>query len=200
MNVKLIGLCGAIKSGKDTLATMLESQKSRDQSFKRYAFADALKEEVLRDTACCGADIGWTGKDYSGPKSDMGRAELQRVGALRRTANPEYWVDQVAEKIKRDKRHDTVPVITDVRHVNEINWIIGQSGGMVIYIYNPSAELKYLNSLLTRDPIALHESELQWRAWMLSQGGPGEKWHLQMIKNDGGLIDFAENVKMFMES
>jgi hypothetical protein len=90
---------------------------------------------------------------------------------FRRSINPNYWVNKVAERIAEDKPE--IAVITDLRFENEMIWI--QKYGECIRVDRPGL------------PPAEHESE---KALLHI---PDDQWS-DIIKNDGTLDDFKEKV------
>jgi hypothetical protein len=137
---RIVGLCGAIGAGKDSVADVL----ARDLGYKELAFATALKEAVATmfpwvprchffgtqeekaQTLFQGTQR-WTGRkllEYFG--TDCGRAILQDI-----------WVRAAMEQI--DRRPDKLWVVSDVRFPNEaqairdrggIIWEVVKTGGV----------------------------------------------------------------------
>lgn len=118
----IILLAGKAGSGKDTVANHLV----KNYSFKRFAFADTLKE--------------YTSKKYNVPLHILFTQEgkkqeimvnnkmvtlrdlLIKDGAEKREENNNYWVDLVIEKIKSESLTQDI-VISDFRFPNEYNRI-----------------------------------------------------------------------------
>mgnify|MGYP001069231966 FL=1 len=103
MSVMII-LSGKAGSGKDTCGEYLVSL-----GFKRYAFADELKEIARL--------VGWNGE-----KDERGRALLQELGTAGRNYDPDIWVKPVIEKMKKEKPENIV--ITDCRFKNEFDALV----------------------------------------------------------------------------
>lgn len=121
--MRLIGLTGYAGSGKDTLcAAMLNLHPYA----VRYAFADALKEEV--------ATAFGTTVEFIEENKLIFRELLQSWGVTRRSYGPDYWVEQVAKSISEDA--PKVAIVTDVRFLNEATWI-KQSGGSLVRVVRP---------------------------------------------------------------
>ena len=79
----LILISGKAGTGKDTIGEYLV----RKFGFKRYAFADRLKEVAT--------ELGWNGeKDFAGRKF------LQELGSVVRNYDPDTWVNIVLNGIK----------------------------------------------------------------------------------------------------
>lgn len=124
---KLIGLTGYAGAGKDLVAALLKMV-----GYTRFGFADAVREEIrdAREMPCMPAHIledfieaskvdNWI---YAKPMSKPARRVLQWWGTeYRRTEDPDYWIKQM----QMNRIFNAVPlmVISDVRFLNEANWI-----------------------------------------------------------------------------
>jgi hypothetical protein len=135
--VKIVGLCGYAQSGKDTLAKMLVEK----EGFERRAFADLMKEMLLRINPYVryandyGVSqyitveelvnvLGWEeAKKYSNV-----RQMLQRLGteAGRDILGENVWVNAVFETFTGEKL-----AISDVRFPNEAEEIRNRGGAIV---------------------------------------------------------------------
>lgn len=132
----LIGLRGAMGSGKDTVGRRLV----QEYGFVRFAFADQLKE--LCAHAVHKSEIGWNGTDWTGSKTMLGRQILQGIGhGAREVFGPGVWVEALdrAYQARRFYIGDRV-VVTDVRYPNEIAWVKDR-GGVIVLIRRPSLDL-----------------------------------------------------------
>ena len=139
----LLGIAGRRESGKDTAGAHL----IRAHGFVRYAFADPLKElcsDVLAKLGRDRAEIGWTGTDWTGPKSDFGRALLQGVGhGARRVLGHGIWVEGLNYAVVQGGHEqlgdptDPDVVLTDVRYPNEAYWVL-EHGGVMVRLIRPS--------------------------------------------------------------
>ena len=126
----IVGFGNKARHGKDTAgeAVVAYYEKQRAQTIKHYGygavdiskpaaklykFADALYRE-------CREQHGMKEKDAP---------LLQKIGMARRAENRNYWVDQVATAIDKDK--PSIAVITDVRFPNEADFIYDRSGILV---------------------------------------------------------------------
>lgn len=158
----LVGIVGAIRGGKSTATNFLVQNCN---SYKAYNFADALKEH------CCQflpkEEIGWNGTDWTGPKTEAGRACLQEHGEGERKKNPNCWLDVVREKVKNDPTF--IGVVGDARYINELDWIA--ANGKILYIHNEKAERAFIEDYKKRGKDALHSSEVEWRLWLLCNQG-----------------------------
>lgn len=127
--MKLIGLSGRKRSGKDTVCDIIK-RLLPDTSVERIAFADALKEEVSRV-------LGVTIDEIEADKARF-RGMLQWWGTeWRRHQDIEYWIKQARLKINASTAD--VVVVTDVRFQNEAD-LIRELGGLVCRIHRPDAE------------------------------------------------------------
>jgi len=113
MNI-LLGLSGKPRSGKDTVASILQT----DFGFRVYSFADYLKWLCVKYFDV-DKDLLW------GKKTKETRRLLQNVGALLTDIDTYFFVKRVVDKIKTDYEsyvHHGKPfraVITDVRREDE---------------------------------------------------------------------------------
>lgn len=95
MSLPSFGLCGFMRSGKDTIADYLIEQ----YRYTRLGFAQALKEEVARGVGCTPADLD------EEPLRAQVRPVLQVWGTeFRRGQDPDYWVKQAEQKIETHQR------------------------------------------------------------------------------------------------
>jgi hypothetical protein len=136
----IIGLSGYAQSGKDTLGAFLV----KEHGFKRYAFADGLKNVVYTLNPIVGPN---------GPDSRIqelvdtkGWEEAKRVPEVRRllqvmgteagrkVLGENVWVDAVFNQIA--KNGDENVVITDARFPNEAQ-AVKAAGGYMVRINRP---------------------------------------------------------------
>jgi hypothetical protein len=132
--VKLIGICGYARSGKDTAATALTGK-----GWTRKAFADALKQDAataLRSSIIAGHHnppkdefMPW----FTDPAlKETFRPFMVEYGRAMRNIYPTYWIERLALEIEPEKCY----VITDVRYANEADWVRSR-GGKVVEIVRP---------------------------------------------------------------
>ena len=139
--MKIIGMSGYARSGKDTFAAALI-----DLGWKRYALADSLKAAALAldplvATAPANAVqrlsllVGNRGWEEAKAYPDV-RQLLQRLGTeVGRTYFGETaWIDVLDRQIEREQPE--LVVITDVRFPNEVEWLRA-NGGVLIRIERP---------------------------------------------------------------
>ena len=122
--MRLIGLIGRARVGKDTVADHLEL----NHNFRRYAFADPLKdmlEVVFGDKFRSGnreAPIDWLGKSP--------RHLMQTLGTEwgRDCVHPDLWVLLGEQQVKLAAQKQQRLVISDVRFHNEADMILRNGG------------------------------------------------------------------------
>lgn len=138
----IIAFCGYSRTGKDTAAQALPG-------FVRRAFADPLKRELQ---AFLISAYGINPVSCTPEQKEFIRPYLVLHGVKRREKNLMHWVDALATTLQyvdtADYHAYTTPgsvvklrelenvVITDVRYVNECNFI-ESNGGRVILIIRP---------------------------------------------------------------
>lgn len=171
----LLGVCGSINAGKDTLADCLVA----NHGFKRIAFAAALKDIVARL-------FGWDRRMLEGCDAKL-RAQrevkdaywsqvfgrditprhiLQIMGTevIRNSLHKDMWVKIVEREIKQGV-HGARVVITDARFPNEIA-MIRALGGKVVRVkrgVTPDWETKLVAGVpKDQIPNLPHASEHAW--------------------------------------
>lgn len=166
--MKLIGLAGPARSGKDTIADHLV----KNHGFTKFSFSDALYEEVskafrvsveflmdakIKDTPrtemclrdCFDHDfidvaVGVLERGDSDLASTMPlspRWVLQTWGTeYRRAQDPEYWIKRADEWLDRHLSYDPAYrfVNTSVRYPNEAEWL-RMVGGKVWHVSRGNA-------------------------------------------------------------
>ena len=120
--MKLIGISGLARSGKDSFYEMAaELLENMDIASKRYAFADSLKEEcdqLLTNNINISA---FTSDDN---EKRIIRPLLVTYGTeIRRKLNPNCWIEKIQSSVKKDISLNKVVFITDVRFPNEQQWV-----------------------------------------------------------------------------
>jgi hypothetical protein len=156
----IIGLAGAKRSGKNTVANFISDEFSRDFKVTHWSFAEDLKksaaaslEEFEDGVEFCDAfkEQGTIEVylDSYNLKTISGREFLQYYGteAHRDIFGDDFWVNNLLNKIITSETtglawEERLDVITDVRFPNEaeaINAGIG-SGNIVARINRPSVE------------------------------------------------------------
>lgn len=163
--MRLIGIAGVARTGKDTVAEYLV----REHGFTRIRFGDPMREFLyalnpIVTVSGRGPDgsryvspiqwrvrhiidtVGWDGYKKEYPEI---RELLQRLGteAGREILGDTVWMDEVAQRIMKVGGD---VVISDVRFVDECNWIHGQ-GGLVIRVTRPG--ITSVNAHISDQPL-----------------------------------------------
>ena len=138
--MKIIGVCGAKRAGKDTFYQLLLEE---GHDVRRMAFADAIKEDLAGLPGLVGAS------------KEQARELYQVYGCLARDMHGDrYWINRLENEL-HDEDYDrltrTTIVITDVRFTNEAQWI-KDHGGSIVIVERGSANDDQ------------HRSEQEWRA------------------------------------
>lgn len=106
---RIIGLCGRMGSGKDTVGKILNGY-----GYERRAFADGVREEASLAFPELEDEI------WAKPTSQRIRILLQWWGTeYRRHQSERYWLDYLGRRLGNDDKY----VITDVRFLNEAHFI-----------------------------------------------------------------------------
>ncbi|MFI7069537.1 deoxynucleotide monophosphate kinase family protein [Micromonospora sediminicola] len=143
LSFPLVGMMGRARAGKDTVAARLVER----HRFKRFAFADALREAALIanpivtpvDTVAGSvrlADVV-AGAGWEAAKEHREvRRTLQQFGIGIRHLQPDFWVRVVMDEVD----HYPGPVvITDVRFPNEAA-AIKAAGGSLVRVIRPGQD------------------------------------------------------------
>lgn len=125
--MKIIGLCGFAGTGKDTAASTMKG-------WKRFAFADALKADLIPLASQVGCDL------FDPEDKRKARPLLVAWGATARAFQADFWIRRLFSAIDEwvCSGEYSVPrvVITDVRYANEVRAIIAR-GGAVFRLVRP---------------------------------------------------------------
>lgn len=166
--MKIIGLTGAARSGKDTVALYLDGHFG----FSRLALATPLKQGIE-------AMFGLPQSMWSDEKKELEipglgvspRRMAQTLGTEwgRNTLGEDIWLKVLERRI--DELQVDQVVITDVRFANEARWVKDR-GGLLIRVERPNVRA-----------IAAHSSE----------AGIAPEVHDVVIVNDGTLEDLRVN-------
>ena len=135
--MKIIGVAGPARSGKDTVGDYLV----KNCGYKRFAFADPMKDMICALLSCT-RDWLEAHKDEHIPAIGYSPRELlQTVGTEwgRNTLNKDFWVDITFRQIAN--MHEGAwagVVITDCRFENEAKRI-RKEGGIIAHIRREEA-------------------------------------------------------------
>ncbi|MGW3229406.1 deoxynucleotide monophosphate kinase family protein [Kitasatospora sp. NPDC001095] len=141
-----MALIGKAQSGKDTIGARLGTQ----YSFVRVAFADPLRSVALDLDPIVGAEstlyghlpirlsdlVGRHGWETAKTRFPEVRRTLQRLGEAVRTHDPDYWVRLALERVDVADQWNVPVVVTDVRHVNELDALRAR-GALVVRVVRP---------------------------------------------------------------
>lgn len=119
----VIGLCGLPRAGKDTVADYLV----KEYGFIKISFAEGVYK-VAQDIF-----------DMKEKDRDL----LIAVGQKMREIDPRVWIKQAEKRIEEERaRGNNRFVISDMRFLNEYDWIMGMPLGFVTRVYAPLKERK----------------------------------------------------------
>jgi hypothetical protein len=153
---RLIGLVGYAGTGKDTVRQLLESE----HGFVGLAFADPIRAMLRALFTDNGIDEKYiddrdhkeaTIEDLLTEQPLSYRQMAQTLGTeWGRNLSPDFWL-QIAGAYMADQRRrgERLFVISDVRFVNEAQWV-KDAGGELWHIHRPSAA-----------PVRAHASEAE---------------------------------------
>jgi ribosomal silencing factor RsfS len=134
----IIGISGYARTGKDTFGISLQRiLKTYKINCELIAFANVLKEDLdgfLLEKFNISA---FTKKDE---EKFLIRPILVAYGESKRNQSPNYWIDQIKEKVK-----NKLIIITDVRYENEARWVI-DSGGFLIHLNRQRDDGSYIEA------------------------------------------------------
>jgi hypothetical protein len=160
MKRPIIGLCGYARAGKDTLAKAIIGERT-GWYFSRFAFADELKDDVSKamrkalNAAGQPVDMIYVAGIMSNKKEQI-RPMLVGWGAGMRAIDPGHWIKRLEQMMRLTLARPIDPpsacasgrynpgfqrmtcrsVITDVRYLNEADWV-RSLGGLVVWIERP---------------------------------------------------------------
>lgn len=139
----IIGIAGKARAGKDTLGKFMSRyfEKKYNERYELMAFADALKSMCkdhfgLSTWQVYGDEKEIPDKRYPRPTKPycegLGKSELphsswtpreimQELGSFYRKIDNDFWVKALDERIKELGNPNVI--ITDVRHVNECEYV-----------------------------------------------------------------------------
>jgi len=164
----LIGFGYKARRGKDTAIRSILDARGQGKDVRRYAFADALRDEVHETMRSVSHSYGLTYRgalermcksagvqyDTNAPADEQNphgkqRALLQWWGTeFRRASDPLYWLKRMRERIEADGPN--VALISDVRFFNEFE-MIRSAGGCMVRVEREGFEVEA--------PVAQHVSE-----------------------------------------
>ena len=167
----IIGICGLIGSGKDTIADILVQEKN----FEKLSFADKLKDGVAsvfgwdRQMLEGKTDSSrrWREKEDTFWSKETGRSItprliLQEFGTdcMRQGFYDGIWVSLIKKHVLDNPNKNFV--IPDVRFQNEANMIHSINGEVWRVRRGPDPVWFRLYTDLGQEPTDVHESEWRW--------------------------------------
>lgn len=115
----IIGLSGYAKSGKDTFFHLLNKGLDSEAVAKRLAFADKLKDDLKGALSNLGVDLD----NCSSREKDLVRPIMVSYGMAARRIDENHWIRKIENEAKDLYAQGFIVVITDVRYLNEAEWI-----------------------------------------------------------------------------
>lgn len=201
----IIGFGYKARRGKDTAIRSIIEARGQGQDIRRYAFADALREEIqaaafdvwaqnererpydpraAMELLCAWAGVAY---DTNAPADEQNPHGKQRAlqqwwgTEYRRTQDADYWLKRIGERI--DAEAPEVALISDMRFRNELDFI-RRRGGYVVRVEREGFE--------AAAPVAQHISE-----WELDQLKASE-WDATLWALDGDIEELkASAVEIF---
>jgi hypothetical protein len=200
--IKIIGICGFIGSGKDTVANIIKGLYG--DRVKHISFAGILKDIVS-------IVFGWDRALLQGDtkESRKWREEVDEWWSARLNIpglTPRYVLQQWGTDVMRNHFHtdiwiaaverkmmcfspDSIVVITDCRFPNEIE-LINKMCGNIVWVQRGDMPHWYNEYIMKGDiPIDVHVSEYVWVNSVFNR----------IIKNDGELDDLRQKVIEMMD-
>jgi len=123
--MSIVALCGYARTGKDTAAFEMGFL---NPTFKRYSFADELKNDIGILPAILGHDTP--------ENKEAIRPLWVAYGHAARELDPGHWIARLDRVMRMDLEQPENRIITDCRYADEIDWVMSK-GGLVICITRP---------------------------------------------------------------
>lgn len=170
--MKIIGLAGLARSGKDTIAHHLSHYGYHD-----VAFADPLRA-ILRDVLNVPDQYMNVVKEVPiPPHGHSYRKLMQTFGDAGRNLATNFWIQALEREIKEYADDMTHIVVTDVRYLNEAFWV--RHHGSLWHVRRPG-----------QDPVATRPHSSEEGVDPL----PGEP----ILINDGDIHHLLDQVDQLM--
>lgn len=134
MNINfLIGVCGNARSGKDTFCEAAKRFLSEKKiGACRAAFADEMKKDL---DELCRRKIGISAFTSDSKEKAIIRPLLVTYGTdIIRSMNENWWIDKLEISLGVHQSMELLPIITDVRYPNEMEWIKEKNNGVLIHV------------------------------------------------------------------
>ena len=199
----IIGVCGLIGSGKDTIADYLVGF----HGYRRDSFAGTLKDAVA-------AVFGWDRELLEGrtPEARAWREQVDAWWAIRLNMpnlTPrwvlQYWGTEVCRKAFHDdiwiaalearlSRRSDNTVISDVRFPNEIQ-SIRNAGGTIVWVQRGELPEWYLTAVLANGGNVEKQTELKQLGVHISETAWVGTEFDAIIDNNGTIDELYTNIK-----
>lgn len=128
--MKMIGLCGVARCGKDSFAQAIIDHNPK--LFKKHGFAYELKNDLN--------DFLLTKLGISAFTENLNEKEIIRpllicwgTDVIRNNYDKTHWIKKIKNSVDKNFQNGYTTIITDVRFTNELDWI-KQNSGKTIYI------------------------------------------------------------------
>lgn len=131
----MIGISGYARSGKDTFGeALVRILKTYGIKAKTYALATQLKEDI---TFLTESDFNISAFTKDDQEKKIIRPLLVGYGEAWRKADADHWIKVLDSNFEPA----ILPIITDIRYVNEADWILDNNG----FLLNVSRSLSSEN-------------------------------------------------------
>ena len=129
----LIGISGNARSGKDTFCEIAKKILSKKKvGAARAAFADELKKDL---DDLCRQKIGISAFTKDSKEKEIIRPLLVSYGTdVIRAMDEQWWINRLERTLGIHQHMSLLPIITDVRYPNEMEWIQRKHNGVLIHI------------------------------------------------------------------
>jgi hypothetical protein len=134
MNINfIIGICGNARSGKDTFCEYAKRFLSKKKvGAARAAFADELKADLDQ---LCREKIGISAFTSDSKEKNIIRPLLVTYGTdIIRSMDENWWVEKLERKLGVHQTMEILPIVTDVRYPNEMEWIQKKHNGVLVHV------------------------------------------------------------------
>lgn len=172
--IKVVGFTGMAYSGKDTAA-----RRWIENGFRKLALADPLKKDLV--------EAGVINTDDLVAKGPKARAAMQWYGTeIRRSQDPTYWLYRWTYEALTISSSEGVSkfVITDVRFLNEAEFVVDHLGGS-LYLIDPHPRVKPTKSLYQ------HASE---KDFGVIRGKYSDHPRFRILRNGGTQLEYWETI------
>lgn len=171
----VVGICGAARAGKDTVADFL----CNTMGYEKLPLARALKLEVMD---LIYSQYGDVGLDLLDDEKVM-RVLYQVWGGFKRNLDPLYWIDAMSTRAHLPLTLGKGIIVPDVRFRNEAAWIKQMNGVLI--------RVEKVGGTVLSGSLPCHISE---------RGLDGYEGHdISIVANDGDLDALYNGVATFFK-